>query len=127
MTFGDKQKLILGYLKAYNSLDVEGMLRFLEEDIEFENYQGGELTHQLEGKANFEKQANEALAYFSSRNQRAVNWTEKGESLEVEIEFQAIAAVDFPNGLKKGQFIQFEGKSIFEFGDSRILKIKDFS
>lgn len=127
MTLDDKKSLINRYLQAYNALRVREMIDCLDVEIIFENYQADQLTHQIKGIDGFEKQATEALAYFSERNQRILHWEEKTDCLEVKIAFRATAAQDLPNGIKKGQEIQFEGQSTFYFTDQKISKIIDRS
>ena len=46
---------------------------------------------------------------------------------EIEIEFHGVIAMDFPNGMKKGDEIKLNGKSIFEFKNSKIIRITDIS
>ncbi|GMQ29501.1 nuclear transport factor 2 family protein [Algoriphagus confluentis] len=123
----EKERLIQAYLQAYNNLDVEGMMEVLEEEVLFENFSSGEKTHALHGKKAFQGQALEALSYFSSRKQTIQSIIHLEEKTEIEIAYWAIAAVDFPNGIKKGQEIRMEGKSIFEFGQKGITKIMDIS
>ncbi|GAB2481257.1 nuclear transport factor 2 family protein [Algoriphagus taiwanensis] len=123
----EREKLIQAYLEAYNAKDVEGMMEVLEDDVVFENFSSGEKTHSLNGKKEFQTQANDALAYFSSRKQEIKSMTHEKEKTEIKIDYWAIAAMDFPNGIKKGQELSLQGKSVFEFGSKGITKITDIS
>ena len=123
----EREKLIQAYLEAYNAKDVEGMMEALEDNVVFENFSSGEKTHSLKGKKEFQNQANDALAYFSSRRQTVKSMTYEKEKTEIEIDYWAIAAMDFPNGIKKGQELSLQGKSVFEFGSKGITKITDIS
>ncbi|WP_160111181.1 nuclear transport factor 2 family protein [Algoriphagus boritolerans] len=122
-----REKLIEAYLAAYNSKDVKGMIEHLDERVVFKNFSSGALTHFFEGKNAFKKQAEEALDYFSERKQTVEFITHREGESEVRISYWAIAAVDFPNGINKGQEIELKGKSIFKFTDSKISEIEDFS
>jgi hypothetical protein len=46
---------------------------------------------------------------------------------EIEIEYYAVLAMDFSNGMKKGNEIRLNGKSIFVFKNNKIIRITDFS
>ena len=127
MTLNEQKTLVNQYLQAYNAMSVKKMIDCLDAKIVFENYQADQLTHRIIGLDGFEKQADEALAYFSERNQHVLHWEEKPDCLEVKIVFKATAAQNFPNGITKGQEIQFEGQSTFYFTNQKISKIIDRS
>lgn len=122
-----REKLIQAYLEAYNTKNVKGMMEALEDNVIFENFSSGEKTHSLNGKKAFQTQATDALAYFSSRKQTITLIIHEEEKTEIEIDYWAIAAMDFPNGIKKGQELSLQGKSVFEFGSKGITKITDIS
>ena len=48
-------------------------------------------------------------------------------STEIEIDYPAILAMDFPKGLKKGQELKLSGKSVFEFKKNKVIKLTDIS
>ena len=127
MEISKREKLIQAYLEAYNTMNVEGMVEPLHEDVVFENYSSGEKTHSIEGKSGFLKQAEEALAYFSKRKQTIETVRHLENETEVEISYWAVAAMDFPNGIKKGQELNLKGKSVFRFSKGKISSIQDFS
>ncbi|MFL0682094.1 MAG: nuclear transport factor 2 family protein [Algoriphagus aquaeductus] len=122
-----REKLIRSYLDGYNQMNIEGMMEPLDEHVVFENYSSGQKIHSLQGKEPFLKQAREALAYFSSRKQNIKSILHLEEETEVEISYWAIAAMDFPNGILKGQEISLEGKSVFRFAAEKISSITDYS
>ncbi|WP_111672113.1 nuclear transport factor 2-like protein [Algoriphagus litoralis] len=123
----EREKLIQAYLESYNQMDVPAMMGILEESIFFENYSGAEKTHEIQGKSAFESQAKTALSYFFQRKQVPLSFIHRENETEVQIEYWAILAMDFPNGLKKGQELRLQGKSIFQFGTEKIKGIQDFS
>lgn len=122
-----REKLIHHYLEAYNKMDVNAMLEVLDKDILFENYSAGDKTHELSGKDAFQKQAEEALDYCSERKQTVELFTHREDESEIHISYRAIAAMDFPNGMKKRQKIRLQGKSIFRFSEEKISEIRDYS
>lgn len=121
------QSIIQNYIHAYNSYDVDGMLRDLHPDIIFENITGGQVTHRTEEIEDFKAQATAALEYFENRKQSPLEWFKKGDSILVKISYAAVLAVDFPNGMKKGDQIELSGHSEFWFKNNQIIKIVDQS
>lgn len=109
-------------------MDVEDMIAHLDDGIVFLNVMNGENTLELNGIEEFKKQAIEALSYFSERQQYIETMTHSHSSTEIVINYKAIAAMDFPNGLKKDDEINLKGKSIFEFSsDGKIIRLTDIS
>ena len=123
----EREKLISAYIEAYNSKDVDGMMAPLNDKVVFENFSSGEKTLAIEGKSAFRKQAQEALAYFSQRKQILESIRHLDRETEVEISYWAISAIDFPNGIKKGQELNLKGKSVFRFSNEKISSIQDYS
>lgn len=117
--------LIADYIAAYNRFDVAGMTAPLSKDVIFENIQDGVVTLRTEGIEAFRQQAETALTYFSARNQTILEIKSVGDTLEVNIAYSAVAAVDFPNGIRKGERLNLTGKSVFGFEDHRISRITD--
>lgn len=127
MTQHEKEQLIHRYLKAYNTMNIPEMIAVLDPNVVFENYSGETKTHELRGKEAFEKQAIEALSYFSQRRQVPLSFEHKEEKTLVSIDYWAILNSDLPNGMKKGQELQMKGKSIITFTGSKIASIQDFA
>ncbi|WP_454880905.1 nuclear transport factor 2 family protein [Sphingobacterium detergens] len=124
----DRTNKIFQYVRAYNSMDVENMVADFAQDVIFKNIMNGEQTMHLQGIEEFKKQAIGALSYFSEREQSIESITHTHSSTEITINYRAIAAMDFPNGLKKDDEINLEGKSVFEFStDGKIVRLTDIS
>lgn len=124
----DRTNKVFRYVEAYNKMDVEDMIAHLDDGIVFLNVMNGENTLELKGIEEFKKQAIEALSYFSEREQSIESITHTHSSTEITINYRAIAAMDFPNGLKKGEEINLKGKSIFEFSeDGKIVRLTDIA
>ena len=122
-----RKKTIERYIQAYNQFDVEGMIKDLHQDVVFENYSGNELSLSIKGIDEFKNQAETSKGYFSKREQEISNWVIKGDVIEVGINFRATLAIDFPNGMKAGNELSLNGKSIFQFSEGKIVRITDKS
>ncbi|MGJ1436071.1 nuclear transport factor 2 family protein [Sphingobacterium siyangense] len=117
---------IFKYVEAYNQMDAENMIANFSDDIIFKNVMNGEKTMELQDIEEFKKQAIEALSYFSEREQVIESITHNYSTTDISITYRAIAAMDYPNGLKKGEEISLNGKSIFEFSDDgKIIRLTD--
>jgi ketosteroid isomerase-like protein len=121
------KQLVETYIEAYNRFDVAGMLAPLHEDVVFRNISNGEVNLTTTGKAAFRQQAEQATQYFSEREQRVTDWQVNGQRVEVAIDYTAVAAIEFPNGLKPGDALHLQGKSVFEIENGQIISIEDIS
>lgn len=122
----DKQ-MIEDYVKAYNSFDVEGIVKLLHKDILFENFSNGELNTEARGIEAFRELAEKSAKLFSSRRQTITGYRALDNKVEVQIDYEGRLAVDLPNGLKAGDPLQLKGKSIFEIKEGKISLIEDHS
>ncbi|MBC6606107.1 nuclear transport factor 2 family protein [Hymenobacter sp. BT188] len=127
MNVATHKQLVQAYIEAYNRFDVDGMVRHLHEDVVFRNIANGEVNLTTTGKESFRQQAEQAKQYFSQREQRVTDWQVEDNRVEVLVDYTAVAAMEFPNGLKPGDTLQLKGKSIFRFADGRIISIDDIS
>jgi hypothetical protein len=122
----ERTEKIFKYVDAYNQMDAENMIVDFSDDIIFQNVMNGKKTMELQGIEDFKKQAIEALSYFSDREQVIKSITHNYSTTDISIAYRAIAAMDFLNGLKKGDEINLQGKSIFEFSeDGKISRLTD--
>ncbi len=123
----EREKLIIDYVNAYNNFDIEKMLTHLDEQIKFENISNGITTMTLTDLNSFRKQAEQAKDLFITRRQTIKSWTHQDNSTEIDIEYHAVLAIDLPNGLKKGDNLNLQGKSIFKFSGDKIIELTDIS
>lgn len=124
----ERATTIYQYVKAYNDLDVPGMLAHLADTVVFDNYENNQSTLHLEGIDAFKKQATEALVYFTEREQKILSITHKPNATEITVAYEAIAGMDLANGIKEGDRIQLSGRSVFEFSPAgKISKLTDYS
>jgi hypothetical protein len=123
------QKIIIqNYIEAYNSFDIEKMLENFDSAVIFENISGGVSNMRLEGIEALKEQANQAKNYFETRKQTIIAWNIIDNTVEIELLYEATLAMDFPNGLKKGDKLNLSGKSIFKFTEeNKILSLTDIS
>ncbi|GAB3851926.1 hypothetical protein GCM10028822_19090 [Hymenobacter terrigena] len=121
------KQLVETYIEAYNRFDVAGMLAPLHEEVVFRNVSNGEVNLTTTGKAAFRQQAEQATQYFSEREQRVTDWQVNAQRVEVAIDYLAVAAIEFPNGLKPGDALHLQGKSVFEIENGQIISIEDIS
>ncbi len=122
----NRTEMAFRYVEAYNEMNVESMIADFDDEIIFQNIMNSDKTMELRGIEAFKKQAIEALSYFSERAQSIESITHQYSSTEIVINYRAIAAMDFPNGLKKGKIINLKGKSVFEFSaDGKIRRLTD--
>lgn len=122
-----REQVIKQYIEAYNSFDVEGMLKDLDENIHFENISGGEVNLSITGVSAFKEQAEKAKAFFTSRKQTITAFRHEAKQTEIDIDYHAVLAIDFSDALKKGDALNLKGKSVFNFLDSKISAITDIS
>ncbi len=123
----DREKIIKNYIEGYNQLDIDKMVTNFDESIVFENIQDGEKNMSLIGLKEFREQAEQAKAYFTERTQTIKSFVHSETTTEIEIDYNAILNMDFPNGLKKGQELNLVGKSIFKFNKDKITRLTDIS
>lgn len=121
------RQLVEAYIEAYNRFDVAGMLGPLHDEVVFKNISNGEVNLTAADKAQFRAQAEHAEHYFSEREQRITEWQMAGDEVTVLIDYRAVAAVEFPNGLRPGGRLTMQGKSVFRFENGQIISIQDIS
>jgi hypothetical protein len=123
----EKELIIQNYIAGYNSFDIDKMARDLDPSIKFENISGGQSNMILTGLADFRRHAEQAKNLFSRRTQSILSFNHKDNCTEVEIDYNAVLAADFPNGLKGGDEINLKGKSIFKFKENRVIELTGIS
>lgn len=123
----NKEKIIHNYIEGYNQFDIDKMIADFDESIVFENIQDGEIDMTLNGIDEFKAQAEKSKEYFSIRKQTIQSFSNDSNAVTIEIDYYAVLAIDFPNGLKAGQELNLKGKSVFEFSDNKIAKLTDIS
>lgn len=123
----ENKEVVRKYVEAYNSFNVNDIIKLLHDDILFRNISNGEVDTETKGMQEFRELAEKSSRNFSSRHQTIINFAALEDQVEVQIEYEGVLAVDLPNGLKKGEKLQLQGKSLFGFKDGKISLIEDYS
>ena len=123
----NKEKIIQNYIEGYNQFDINKMIADFDESVIFENIQNGEVNLTLNGIKEFTAQAEKGKEFFSARRQTITSLIQDEITAIIDIDYYAVLAIDFPNGLKAGQELNMKGKSIFQFLDDKIVKLTDIS
>lgn len=126
MISGENQAIIDNYVEAYNAFNVEGMVRLLDADILFKDFSKGEITTETRGIQEFKELAEKSSQVFSNRRQTITHYSAVDDRIEIQVDYEAILAVDLPNGLKTGDTLQLNGKSVFEIKNGKIALIEDY-
>lgn len=122
-----QKNTIENYISSYNEFDIEGMTKNLSEDVVFENISNGKVDVRTKGLIEFKKQAESAKQYFIKRKQTVESWKFEDSKVIIEIDYNAVLAIDLPNGLKIGDTLKLKGQSEFEFESGKIKSITDKS
>ena len=122
-----KIEIVKNFIKAYNSLNVESMLAYLHREIEFKNISNSIVNSHTKGIEEFKELANNSIKIFKERTQKIISYSESDDTVNVEINFRGILAMDLPNGLKSGEILVMNGKSKYVFEDNLIILLVDES
>lgn len=123
----ETKEIIDNYVEAYNSFDVEGIVKLLHKDILFRNFSNGEINTETRGVQDFRELAEKSSKIFSSRRLAIIDYSAVDDKVEAQIEYEGILTVDLPNGLKNGDSMQLKGKSVFRIEEGKIALIEDYS
>ncbi|MBB6024717.1 hypothetical protein HNR77_005852 [Paenibacillus sp. JGP012] len=119
--------LIEQYLKAYNTFNIDGMIDVLHERVHFKNITNGDVNSQTQGIEEFRALAEQSAQIFSQRCQVVKSFAFTDDKAEVEIDYEGILSVDLPNGMKAGESVKLQGKSIYQMKDEKLILIEDYS
>jgi hypothetical protein len=122
-----EKEIVEKFITAYNSFDIDSMLKWLHPEVKFKNISGGDVNSMTSGIEEFELLARQSSYLFKERQQKIVSMVEAVNKINVEIKYRAVLAVDLPNGLKVGDSINLNGKSEYIFKDDLIYSITDES
>ncbi len=122
-----QQQLIEKYIAAYNAFDIGAMTENLAETIEFKNIANGEVNMHIKGLDAFLQQAEQAMQLFEERQQKIQQIIFNADAVEIHVDYEAVVAMDLPNGMKKGERLLLKGTSIFGFENGKIISITDIS
>lgn len=120
-------QLIERYIEAYYTFDIETMLSTLHPDITFQNISNGEVNAETHGIEAFRTLAEQSKGLFTSRKQTITHIETNESQTRIDVTFEAILAIDLPNGLKAGETLKLQGSSEFTFRDGKIVSIMDIA
>jgi hypothetical protein len=103
------------------------MMAKIHPDVQFQNVSGGEVNATASGADEFRQLAEQSKGLFSSRNQTLRAFESDGDKAVIEVAYEAVLAVDLPNGMKAGETLRLDGRSEFVFRDGRIHRLADYS
>ncbi|WP_018617833.1 nuclear transport factor 2 family protein [Spirosoma luteum] len=121
------ESLIRQYIGAYNAMNVADMVALLHDVIVFENVSNTNGTTTTSGKVAFEALARQSIGMFRIRQQTIRSLTMGDRTAAVEIDYNAILAIDLPTGAKAGDALTLRGVTVFAFSDGKIARISDYS
>lgn len=127
MELSKNVQLVNEYIAAYNSFDLDLMLSNLADEIVFKNIVDGQANLSILGKSGFKEQALQAMAVFSERNLSVLDTKEDSNTVEVSIHYSGVLRIDIPQGGRKGDQVEIDGKSIFDIYEGKIYSIQDIS
>ena len=127
MNTDEQQRCIERFMDAYNRFDIDGMVTLLHPNCLFQNVSGQEINATARGLAEFRELAEQSKALFVSRCQKVLYFESAGARATVGIAFEGMLRADLPNGLKAGDVLKLEGKSVFDFQDGLIYRLTDYS
>lgn len=122
-----RETIIRNYIDAYNRFDIDAMLADFDDNIQFKNISENEINMSITGIKDFREQAEMATEIFSERQQAIQSITYNEDTVIVDISYFAVLAVDFPNGLKQGDTLSLQGRSVFTFSGNKIIALTDIS
>jgi hypothetical protein len=123
-----REQIISNYINSYNSFDVKGMMADMDPLVKFENIANGDINMALNGLQAFKEQAEQATGIFTTRQQTINSFKHlAADEIEIDITYQAVLAIDLPNGMKKGDELNLTGRSVFKFNGDKIIKLTDIS
>ena len=122
-----KIDIVKKFIAAYNSFNVESMITYLHPEIEFKNISNDVENAHTKGIEEFRELANKSIQVFKEREQKITSYTESDDTVNVEINFRGILAIDLPDGLKSGETLAMDGKSTYIFKDNLIILLVDES
>lgn len=103
------------------------MLNCVTEDVVFENVSNTGQSMTLQGKQSLGEIAQLGTQAFTYRKQTITQLICGDGNFAAEVKFKGVAALDLPNGTKKGDMVELRGVSIFETRDGLLSRIADFS
>lgn len=121
-----QREIVEKYIEAFNAYDVEAMLQFVHPDVVYKNVVGEDTNAIITGIDEFRIVSERVKSYYSARREQITGLESVGDITTVDIAFEAVLAVDSPNGRKAGDIDKGTGRSVYEFLDGKIYRMTDY-
>ena len=82
----NRETIIKNYIEGYNQFNIDKMVYAFDDNIIFENIQNDKTNMSLNGIVEFRLQAEQAIAYFSKREQKIKSFNHTEKTTEIEID-----------------------------------------
>ena len=123
----EKLDLINKYFDSFNSFDIDGMASTVHKDVLVTHFFDRKIPSSTFGSEEFraymEKASQEDNKLTQSRKENIKDITPLEDSVIVNTTYEAILAIDFPNGPKKGETLKQNWEIEFEFREGKIYTI----
>ena len=86
----NRETIIKNYIEGYNQFNIDKMVNAFDDNIIFENIQNDKTNMSLNGIVEFRLQAEQAIAYFSKREQKIKSFNHTEKTTEIEIDYEAV-------------------------------------
>ena len=115
------------FISAYNLFDIEEMMAQVHPDCRFANVSNGQTNAAAAGRVELRALAERSATLFSSRRQIIREMRPEGDAVRVDVDYEAVPAVDLSAEMPAGRHLHLSGWSIYEFRDGLIARLTDFS
>jgi len=115
------------FISAYNLFDIDEMMAQVHPDCRFTNVSGGQTNAAAAGRVELRALAERSATLFRSRRQVVTGMSAEGDAVRVDVEYEAVPAVDLSPEMPAGRDLHMSGWSIYEFRDGLISRLTDFS
>ncbi|MDP3738154.1 MAG: nuclear transport factor 2 family protein [Hyphomonadaceae bacterium] len=123
----DVANVVRRYVGFYNDNDIDGMLDCCAEDVEFETITNPSGSIKLKGKEEMREILEATTRAFRERRHEVVALIVDGQRVAAETVFSGVAAAELGQNVRPGEHVSIRGATIFEFRDSRLARICDYS
>ncbi len=121
------KEIISRFMSAYNSHDIDSMLKLIHPYILFKNVSSGRVNVQTVGREEFIKLIKKTAEIFKDREQKIVSYEEADDRVKVEVQYHAKVEIDQPDGKKSKDDISMHSRSEFTIKDGLIYSMIDKS
>lgn len=116
----EQRAIVENFIHSFNSYNIEGMTKDLAENFGYEHLRNGEAGLRAIGIESFKELLRSAEHTYKSRQETIESWELSKYHIEIESSFKGTLATDLSNGMKMGDVIAFDVRTIFEFADGKI-------